>query len=120
MAKKKLDVFTKSYIETAFWASTDEQTGLPMDGKYGAEDISPELMEEMIDDCAKFQSEHWDDISEDPVRAGHDFWLTRNHHGAGFWDGDWPKDVGARLTDAAHAYGERNLYVGDDGKIYAA
>jgi|TARA_R110000744_G_scaffold366338_1_gene475354 hypothetical protein len=22
-------------------------------------------------------------------RIGHDFWLTRNGHGAGFWDGDW-------------------------------
>lgn len=21
--------------------------------------------------------------------AGHDLWLTRNGHGAGFWDGDW-------------------------------
>ena len=52
-------------------------------------------------------------------RAGHDFWLTRNHHGAGFWDGDWPEPQATALTDAAHAFGERNLYLGDDGRIYA-
>ena len=44
------------------------------------------------------------------------FWLNRNGHGAGFWDGDWPKH-GAELDKAAHSYGEFDLYVGDDGEI---
>ena len=51
-------------------------------------------------------------------QAGHDFWLTRNGHGAGFWDGDWPDRTGHRLSEAAKSYGEYHLYVGDDGKIY--
>jgi hypothetical protein len=50
--------------------------------------------------------------------AGHDFWLTRNGHGAGFWDGDWPEPLATVLTDAAHAFGELSPYVGDDGLIY--
>ena len=50
--------------------------------------------------------------------GGHDLLLTRNHHGAGFWDGDWPKGVGKRLTDAADRLGEVYPYVGDDGLIY--
>ncbi len=36
--------------------------------------------------------------------------------GAGFWDRGLGA-VGARLSDAARAYGEVNLEVGDDGKI---
>ena len=52
-------------------------------------------------------------------RAGHDFWLTRNHHGAGFWDGDWPEDVDEKLTEASHSWGEMDLYVGDDGRVYS-
>lgn len=35
-----------------------------------------------------------------------DFYLTRNGHGAGFWDGDYPDEVGRKLTDIAHGFGE--------------
>jgi hypothetical protein len=52
--------------------------------------------------------------------VAHDFWLTRNHHGAGFWDGDYPEPLGKQLTELAHSYGECELYVGDDSKIYIA
>ena len=50
--------------------------------------------------------------------GGHDFWLTRNGHGAGFWDRSdcLPEDAGERLTDAAEKYGEVDLTV-DDGVI---
>ena len=50
--------------------------------------------------------------------AGHDFWLTRNGHGAGFWDGDWPLPYADLLDKAAQAAGTCDLYVGDDGMIY--
>lgn len=50
--------------------------------------------------------------------AAHDFILTRNHHGAGFWDGDWAEPWGERLTELAHSYGELHCVVGDDGWIY--
>jgi hypothetical protein len=39
--------------------------------------------------------------------AGHDFWLTRNGHGAGYWDRGLGA-LGERLSDAARAYGEAN------------
>ena len=51
--------------------------------------------------------------------AGHDFWLTRCGHGAGFWDGDRPEPAATVLTKASKAYGEVDLYIGDDGKVYA-
>lgn len=38
-------------------------------------------------------------------RAGHDFWLTRNGHGAGFGDGDWPEEAGEKLSEAARSFG---------------
>lgn len=50
--------------------------------------------------------------------AGHDFALTRNGHGAGFWDGDLPEALGQRLTAAAHAVGECWPYLGDDQSVY--
>ena len=39
--------------------------------------------------------------------------------GAGFWDGDWKEPHGDRLTELSKTFGEVDLYVGDDGKIYA-
>jgi hypothetical protein len=116
-----LDTFTKQYIITALWSSNDESTpegGDPMDKNYSIEDIGPETLAKMVADCAKFQADNAEDIASDLSRAGHDFWLTRNGHGAGFWDGDWP-EAGDRLTEACKAYGEVTLYVGDDGKVYA-
>lgn len=49
--------------------------------------------------------------------AGHDFWLTRNGHGAGFWDRGLG-DLGTRLAMSARAYGSQTLMLGHDGKIY--
>ena len=117
-----MDKFTRAYIEAALWSSTDnfdESGGSPLDCNYGIEDIAPETLASILEDCKAFQLDHADDIGGNLEQAGHDFWLTRNHHGAGFWDGDWPDDVGERLTEASHVYGNVDLYVGDDGLIYS-
>lgn len=131
-----LDEFTAAYIQTALWSSNDESTdsgGEPLDANYSVDDFSPDLMAEVIADCAKFQAEHGATMAKaietgkvkfgpdfGPMgRAGHDFWLTRCGHGAGFWDGDWPEPYATQLTDACKAFGNVDLYVGDDKKIYA-
>jgi len=112
----RLDTFTAAYLECAFWSSTDDEDQ-PMDRNYAIADLAPEALQRAIDDCAAFQAEHSDAIGDRDAQAGHDFWLTRNGHGAGFWDGDWPI-VGDALTEAAKAYGAIDLYVGDDGAVY--
>lgn len=105
----------------------------PFDKFADESDIAPETLAQMVKDCAEFQAKHGDTIraaiATGEVRcgpdfdawghAGHDFWLTRCRHGAGFWDGDWPEPMAEALTEAAHAFGEVDLYMGDDGKIYA-
>jgi len=109
--------FTRAYLEAALWASTDEG-GEPLDGLYTVDDLAPEALAAAKDDCEDFQATYGADFAGREARAGADFWLTRNRHGAGFWDGDWPGDVAKRLTEASHAYGSVDLYVGDDGKLY--
>lgn len=47
----------------------------------------------------------------------HDFWLTRNRHGTGFWDRGLGR-VGDKLTELAHTCGSRGVYVGDDNLVY--
>jgi uncharacterized protein (TIGR02996 family) len=113
-----LDDFTNAYVEAALWSSTDEG-GEPLDEHYGQVDMAPECLDQMIRDCRDFQremNELYSDNLYNESGAGHDFWLTRNHHGTGFWDGDW--EHVEELTRMAHAYGSCDLYVGDDDKIY--
>jgi len=112
-----INEFLTAYIEATLWSSTDDQD-IPLDYNYGISDLAPETFQKMDEDCARFINENWEDIGLDFTKAGHDFWLTRNGHGCGFWDGDWPKDAGERLTSSSKRFGEVDLYVGDDGKIY--
>jgi hypothetical protein len=117
-----LDDFTEAYIAAALWSTmdeSDEQGGKPMDENYSLDSLATKTLDVMEADCRRFQQENAEDLNQRTSKqGGHDFWLTRNGHGAGFWDGGWPKDVGKRLTDAAHAYGEVYLSVGDDGMVY--
>ena len=58
-------------------------------------------------------------VCVNPLEAlGHDFWLTRNGHGAGFWDRGLG-ELGDRLTGLAKPYGTVDLYITDDGKVAA-
>lgn len=113
-----LDEFTKSYIETALWSSHDDNEDSL--SKYSYEDISQDCFNEMIEDCKNFQSDNKSLLKDLNMKTcGHDFWLTRNHHGAGFWDGDYPEPIGTDLTNASHKFNEINLYIGDDNLIYS-
>lgn len=124
----KLDSFTSAYIECALWSSTDnsnDQGGEPLDENYVPEDLAPECLAKMVEDCANFQADEKRPLELcglDSEQAGHDFWLTRNHHGAGFWDrkhrGVLADKALDRLTQASHEFGSFDLYVGDDGRIY--
>lgn len=122
MTSKKLDHFTRAYVETALWSSTDnsdDSGGEPLDKNYSVSDISEETLDQMIADCADFQERYGELFEGESEQAGHDFWLSRNGHGAGFFDGDWPEN-GDKLQEAAESYGEFDLYVGDDGEIHGA
>lgn len=117
-----LDAFERQYIETALWSSTGDD-GRQLSETVSVDDLPAGTIATLREHCASFRS--------DPVVAeiltryddsdlGHDLWLTRNHHGAGYWDGDYAEADGEALTKAAHALGDVDLYIGDDGKVYVA
>ena len=121
-----LEEMLSAYIEAALWSSADmDGYGEYLDANYGREDLAPEIAKRMRADCAAFMEAHAADIEAGHFgvgawsQAGHDFWLTRCGHGCGFWDGDWPEPQASRLTEACEALGNVDLYVGDDGLIYA-
>lgn len=115
-----IDKMLNAYAACALWSSTGDDCE-PLDDTYGVDDIAPDTLAAMREDCADFAAANADDISltgADAEQVGHDFWLTRNGHGAGFWDRGYGKP-GDDLSAAARIYGGVDLYVGDDGKIYA-
>lgn len=136
---KQMNDFVKAFFECALWSSSDnadDAGGEPLDKNYSVEDLDPTCRAGLEAECREFQeryakhyegafiggSREWDESSSeysDDELAGHDFWLNRNRHGCGFWDGDWAEPHASILDKASKAYGEVNLYVGDDGKIYA-
>ncbi len=118
--RSALTQFVDQYIATALWSSndnSDEQGGEPLDKNYSPSDIAPETRRKMFLDAVSFYKANLMDF-DDPGQAGHDFWLTRNEHGTGFWDRDYPEKQAGRLTKASEAYGGFDLYIGDDGRIH--
>jgi hypothetical protein len=128
----QLESFLRGYIACALWSSTDDD-GEPLDANgRNAWDIADRTLAEMRADCTAFIASNVVDLNayaftlgqqpgtvhDAAERAGHDFWLTRNGHGAGFWDRGLGA-LGERLTNAASGYRAIDLFIGDDGKVYA-
>lgn len=114
-----IDTILQHYVIAALWSSTDENDE-PMDANYSADDLAPELLTTMRDDVTDFVNVARIDLElsgQSDEQIGHDFWLTRNGHGVGFWDRGLGA-VGDRLTAVCKVYGGVDLSVGDDGKIY--
>jgi hypothetical protein len=113
-----------AYVEAALWSTLDygriDESGNspPLDALYSITDIEPGTLGRMERDCAEFAEANEADLAlymerlgYGPEQAGHDFWLTREGHGAGFWDRYYGPDTELRaavlrLSDAAKAYGE--------------
>jgi hypothetical protein len=115
MKPSDLNEFTRHYVVAALWTSEPEEEVTPGDfEQYGlalVENVSEDWLEQAKADCERFQQENETLLEQagDDSQNGHDFWLTRNHHGAGFWDRGYPDEIGDALTDAAHAFGEAYL-----------
>ena len=111
---------TLAYIETLLWSECDEN-GSPLDNEYDASDMSPEAIATIEADIEAFRTMVADKGLDDhycTIDLMHDFVLTRNGHGAGFWDGDYPEEHGKVLTAIAKSFGCQNAYVGDDNLVY--
>jgi hypothetical protein len=111
------DLFTKAYITCALSSSTDDNND-PLDKNYGPDDIALETVFLMVEDCFNFRVNNAADMKDLEIeQCGHDFWLTRQNHRAGFSDRNLG-EVGDRLTVAAKKFGVVHLHVEHDGQIY--
>lgn len=109
------DDMVRGYLECAEWCglSEEDQEALelsvsPRSGtaSFNAVKWSPESIEHAESVCGEFAWTFSEWTSEEEYRAGMDLWLTRNRHGAGFWDGDWPEPFASEATEWSHAEAE--------------
>jgi len=115
-----MNKITQAYLKCALWSSTDDE-GEPLDDRFSVWDIDEKSItranEEVQDFLNLLEDEKIDWADEwTEEQFGHDFWLTKNGHGAGFWDRGY--DLGGILTSWAKTFGSSYMYVGDDGKIH--
>lgn len=130
-----------AYVECALWATTGDD-GDALDALYSMDDLADSARASILTDLAGFYAlvaeaeadadavyaltDGWDDS-----QIGHDFFLTRNGHGAGFWDryyagpnsGELARSRarnGDVLTEIAKTFGTSDFYVGDDGLVYCS
>lgn len=119
----------RSYLETQVWTGSiswmtntaefggEEYTSDGLLDRYiSADDLAADIVTECTKDVDAFIDmiepylAYWELPAElGAEQIGHDFSLTRNHHGTGFWDrgygalGDW-------LTRCAQSFGSSSLY----------
>lgn len=132
MESLNISEILEAYLICALWSSIDD-TDQPMDDNYGTDDVAAVAAKEQqseiedwlgyCDDLGLIESllEHpnYNEPSKHSMeeKIGHDFWLTRNGHGAGFWDRGLGQ-LGQELSDACKTFGSCDPYVGDDGLVY--
>lgn len=105
-----------------FMTGTYEQGGEPLvsDGLLDLvmtpEQLPEEIRKTAAEEVSSFVSQvseylHYWELPEGLTseQLGHDFSLTRNHHGAGFWDRGW-EELGDWLTRISQAMGSCSLY----------
>lgn len=136
MNQTNLDQFVRGYIDALLWSEwqeTDEGKSIPLDKHYSATDVHPDSLKRIRLDCEQFLADAEPLITDesrlariDPEQgtlwdyAGHDFLLTRNRHGAGYWDGDWRNPEADELTRLAEGFPDCTAYVGDDNMVHVS
>lgn len=118
MNEQILNRVTNGYLEAIAFTDFHYDSGIPDDAQLAQSEII-----KARDDCRKML-ELSGELAFDYVSQympceyfGHDFWLTRNYHGAGFWDRGLG-DLGNKLTEISKSFGQLSSYVGDDDQVY--
>lgn len=114
-----LNTMIAAYQEAIYFTDTGDHVQVP-----STAELSPEAKATIDRDCALFAEAVQNAglmtsylIHSGLMQMGHDFWLSRQGHGAGFFDRKLGA-LGDKLHLIAKSFGEVYTYQGDDGLIY--
>lgn len=121
--------FLDGYVTAMLWANTHGYIHSPLLGpelvpvqaEGMRDDLTWSAVRELYTDARAFYDDQQADLTLAAAQrswedCGHDYALTRNGHGTGFWDRGLG-ELGDRLTAACRPWGDAGL-VWDGGKIY--
>lgn len=125
--EKENNKFYNSFIAALLWSTGgSEDDGEFLDEGRDGSNINPHVADGLRAQCNEFCLQNESDLKKAKEeegysldQAGHDFALSRNGHGVGFFDRKLG-EIGARLQRAAEDFGPADAYVGDDGSIYVS
>lgn len=101
-----IDLILKSYLECALWASELDECGIDEIAKISV-NKSTEDIQKFLDLVSKDNDAMNELFGCDENYIGHNLWLSRNGHGAGFFDENKNK-----LQNYANTLKEINAWVG--------
>ena len=118
--QKLIDAMVSAYLDAVVFTDCGPDSGVPKGAQFAEGAII-----EAYATCAEFLAQamcarlwqQWLDAGMTIESFGMDYWLTRNGHGAGFWDRGLDA-LGGTLSDMATIQGSVDAYCGDDGLIY--
>ena len=118
--QKLIDEMVSAYLEAVAFTDCGEDSDVPKSAQFA--DVA---ILEAYATCADFLTQavraglwqQWIDANETIEAFAYDYWLTRNGHGAGFWDRGLG-ELGDNLSEMANLQGSVDAYCGDDGLIY--
>jgi hypothetical protein len=110
---RSTDPMVRAYLECAEWCGLEDADREALElavsptwdaaSVKAAKEICAAFETEFEPFTETYRGEPYGCLPYEP--AGFHLWLTRNRHGAGFWDGDWPEPFATKATEWAHAYG---------------
>lgn len=102
----------KAYIECALWADMDEEEKHQGTVYDLVRDSYEKVGRDILQFLQKAEERGVDITKYDPAQVGHDIWLTRNGHGAGFWDRPevYGEDDSEKLTEICKQLGSAYVY----------
>jgi hypothetical protein len=111
-------VMVNAALDCLEWSEIDMNSGEPLDsfGLYFCNNANIIVQTDLKHFC-ELAGDNLNGL--DLTGVGHDFILTRNGHGAGFWD----RGLGERgelLSSFAHSFGDINAFVSDSGDFLDA
>lgn len=135
LSDDEVSEMTNHALVAAMWSTPVAGDGYEfLDEEYSISDVSRESRDKLTAELADFIANNRElvdaafaapgyqasDGSDAKAMFAHDFILTRNGTGSGFYDRQALRgDLGRQLTEAVSALPEFQLEVGDDGKLYA-
>lgn len=134
----QIETITKHYLIALLWAMPGDDDWENPGDDIAIEDLPPETIQKATNDVVAFVAScgvlfdmaiecyndgygQHPDFGSAEASFGCDFALTRNGHGAGFWDRDnegLPRVLGEALTRVCKGFPARNLHLGGNGMVH--